>query len=115
MATPKDEYFNVLLVGRSGLGKSSTGNKLIKGHCESEHNNIIQYVGQLGGLLKLCKAETHTFLERKPASYVSCIKQCEILLNKKEKVRVLDTMGFGDSNDSKDLDVIQQTLDCSLV
>ena len=115
MATPKDEYFNVLLVGRSGLGKSSTGNKLIKGHCEKEHYNIIQYVGQLGGLLKLCKGETHTFPERKPGSYVSCTKQCEILLNKREKVRVLDTMGFGDSDDSKDLDVIQQTLDCSKV
>lgn len=110
MATPNDEYFDVLLVGRSGLGKSSTGNKLIKGHCEKEHYNIIQYVGQLGGLLKLCKGETHTFPERKPGSYVSCTKQCEILLNKREKVRVLDTMGFGDSDDSKDVDVYTANL-----
>ena len=97
MTTSDDEYFNILFVGRSGLGKSTTGNKLIKGHSENEHSNIGEYVGQLGIHLKQSKGETCAFSERKPGSYVSCTKQCRVLLNEKEGVCVIDTVGFADS------------------
>ena len=78
----ESEYYDILLVGRTGMGKSSTGNKLL-----NRPNKQDSFVTGEG---------VH-----------SCTDQCRVLFNKETIIRVLDTPGFADS---KRKNVLQSNL-----
>ena len=88
----ESEYFNVLLLGRTGFGKSTTGNKLIEGGKKP------------GGYAKRWKSVCTSLLynpddrSEEPVFKIghgteSCTSKCEVLSS--NTVRVIDVPGFG--------------------
>ena len=97
-------YFEILLIGRTGLGKSTTGNKLINASSPQAISFIRQWSSNIRGLL-LSTQETSngvspSFKERNEAnmSKESITKDCQLLSNDQNKIRVLDVPSFANSN-----------------
>lgn len=95
------DFFSVMLLGKSGIGKSTTGNKLllidrlsstekpVGGHTaqEQQEAHIIPGGSSTAGLLNTATMHFEADIYRRT-------KNCQLLANTKEKVRVLDPPGF---------------------
>ena len=96
-------YFEVLLIGRTGLSKSSTGNKLINVKNPDLVPYIRQWSSKIRGLLGSQESSTETYLsfkecDGKNLNMESITKNCQLLSNDRDRIRVLDVPGFADSN-----------------
>ena len=98
-------YFDVMMIGRTGLGKSTVGNKLLG--IDPESNKVVK----AGEIIKMCDIVN----DQKPYFEVgsgpnSETKQCKLLSNETKKNRVLDTRGFADTEMTQRYGVIQGNL-----
>ena len=158
MAVPNDQngdYFDIVLIGRTGFGKSETGNKLLKiRHPELRPDRVQEITAEIGtdvannlasvegpqsesfNLIPSQEVEIGTDVDPPPGdtatddrsyqniklfrskitgllnqttSYFkvshdmdaeSTTKQCQLLSNSQDKIRVLDVCGFADSEEA---------------
>ena len=117
-------FFTVLLIGRTGMGKSTTANKLlniapdrapddISGSAATTHDHAVKQEWPLDQE----QVDSCYFTANSTAE--SGTRQCKVLCNTESKVRVLDTVGFAGSNDADDvyagnLRVMRQILGVSI-
>lgn len=108
-------YFNVLLLGRTGQGKSTLGNNLLKprgsskatdsdpdAHKETDHDysslakrDVHKAIAPDYSSLAAAAQDTDSRF-KEGMGYESCTRRCEVL--SATGVRVLDTPGFADSD-----------------
>ena len=98
-------YFNVLLFGKTGMGKSTTGNKLLNSHSAEQVIRRWEIEGDEGYLLVPSgeDGEPKYFEEGKEDSTKSTTTVCELLSDESgeldgTKFRVLDVEGFAPTN-----------------
>ena len=102
---PNEIYYDILLLGRTGRGKSTTGNFLLedgKGRLvEQDHDTVFE--GEKESTSSKLAFAVGTGVESVTAA-------CRLYSNEFTKVRVLDTPGFADSKQTKNVGVLKANL-----
>ena len=104
-----DEYFDVLLLGKTGMGKSRTGNKLIN---SNSANPVIGRWDIKGGNKCLIddSEQPKGFKEESKESTTTTTRTCELLSDESgtPKLRVLDVEGFAPTNRQKNISILEE-------
>ena len=117
--TPEDDsededssYFDVMMIGKTGSGKSTVGNKLLDIDPETK---MLLGVYRVGDDINTMIKQWDFDGDQKPYfetgdSRESVTKRCKVLSNEKNKDRVLDTRGFADTENTRQYGVIKGNL-----
>ena len=91
---PDDDYYDIMLLGKTCLGKSTLGNKLLQ--VEEFSSNITEFS------VEFKKDSSQKFLTlndfEQDGQPNAVTNKCKLLVNDVTKVRVLDTPGFSSMN-----------------
>ena len=99
IAITDSDYYDVLLLGRTGQGKSTLGNKLLEGNANPSVARVFTkfvkntITKMTDGFFTADNIQSGDRTKK----YLSVTKKCELVANDNTKVRVLDTPGFADS------------------
>ena len=103
-------YYDVLMIGKTGKGKSTVGNKYLGINPETkklyEEDEKIENVIQIWG-----QGHKNFYFEMGDDDSVESVtKSCVLLSNKNTMDRVLDTRGFADSEATREYGVTRSNL-----
>ena len=93
MAISEDLYYDVVVIGKVKMGKSSLGDRLLQLRRFSDDDIIKDYTNT-----DQVKSGRFSFLQVNKASLPNAAQRCKLLANEVTKIRVLDTPGFDDSS-----------------
>ena len=108
----ESSYFDVMMIGKTGSGKSTVGNRLLDIDPETKVLMEAYRVGEdINNVIKrwdLDCDDKHYFAVGDGKESVT--KKCKVLSNEKNKDRVLDTRGFADTENTRKYGVINGNL-----
>ena len=108
----KSGYFDVMLIGRTGQGKSTVGNNLLEINPDTKELMGVYRVGEgVTDIIKRwdCNGDQKYYFEVGEGSQ-SVTQRCKVLSNEKNKDRVIDTRGFADTEHTRRDGVINGNL-----
>ena len=108
----KSSYFDVMLIGRTGQGKSTVGNTLLEIDPDTKELLGVYRPGEgITDIIKRwdCNGDQKYYFEVGEGSD-SVTKRCKVLSNEKNRDRVLDTRGFADTENTRRDGVINGNL-----
>ena len=110
----QENYYDILLLGRTGRGKSTLGNKLLQCDTHKDSKSLFKIQTKPYSTKKKFTAESEVIEIKKPferfattddipnsqeeKKIESVTKVCEVAVNTSTAVRVVDTPGFADTN-----------------
>lgn len=115
--SPYPGYYDVLVLGKTGQGKSSIGNKLLHVESQREFCRIIHQGVNVDSSENYFLTADDLSNHDEDARRLSVTENCKVVANDHIKIRIMDTPGFSDSKARSGVSVFHRNLQifCKIV